>query len=115
MTWYARDQWASGANVEAKLLMLGRVFALGFGRVEFKTDVTNARSRRALEALPAKFEGVLRKHMLVRDGRRRDSAYYSVIDDDWPDVRANLERRLAARASLKTAESNRIQPRGEPA
>ncbi len=47
-----------------------------------------------LEALPARFEGVLRKHMLVRDGQRRDSACYRVIDDDWPAVRANLERRL---------------------
>ena len=93
-TWYARDQWRSGINVEAKLLMLARAFALGFRRVEFKTDALNVRSRRALEALPAQFEGVFRKHMLVRDDERRDSAYYSVIDDDWPDVRANLEGRL---------------------
>jgi N-acetyltransferase len=97
MTWYARSEWGSGANIEAKLLMLERAFAIGFRRVEFKTDARNLRSRRALEALPAQFEGVLRKHMLVRGGRRRDSAYYSVIDDDWPDVRANLERRLAKR------------------
>jgi N-acetyltransferase len=94
MTWYARSEWGSGANVEAKLLMLAHAFALGFRRVEFKTDANNVRSRRALEALPAKFEGVFRKHMLVRDGKRRDSAYYSVIDDDWPEVRANLQRRL---------------------
>jgi N-acetyltransferase len=97
MTWYARDQWRSGANVEAKLLMLERAFDLGFRRVEFKTDADNERSRRALAALPAQFDGVMRKHMLVRGGERRDSAYYSVIDDDWPEVRANLERRLAAR------------------
>jgi RimJ/RimL family protein N-acetyltransferase len=97
MTWYARDQWGSGANIEAKLLMLERAFAIGFRRVEFKTDAANERSRRALEAMPAKFEGVFCKHMLVRDGERRDSAYYSVIDDDWPRVRANLERRLAMR------------------
>jgi N-acetyltransferase len=95
MTWYARGEWGSGANVEAKLLMLTRAFELGFRRVEFKTDARNVRSRRALEALPAQFEGVFRKHMLVRGGGRRDSAYYSVIDDDWPTVRANLERRLA--------------------
>jgi RimJ/RimL family protein N-acetyltransferase len=97
MTWYARSEWRSGANVEAKLLMLERAFGLGFRRVEFKTDVNNKRSRLALEALPAQFEGILRKHMLVRDMRRRDSAYYSVLDDEWPDVRANLEARLAAR------------------
>jgi N-acetyltransferase len=99
MTWYARSEWGSGANVEAKLLMLDRAFTLGFRRVEFKTDARNLRSRRALEALPAQFEGVMRKHMLVRGGERRDSAYYSVIDDDWPDVRANLEQRLVKRTA----------------
>jgi RimJ/RimL family protein N-acetyltransferase len=93
-TWYVRSEWGSGANVEVKLLMLERAFALGFRRVEFKTDARNSRSRGALEALPAHFEGVLRKHMLVREGETRDSAYYSVVDDDWPAVRANLERRL---------------------
>jgi RimJ/RimL family protein N-acetyltransferase len=97
MTWYARSEWRSGANVEAKLLMLERAFGLGFRRVEFKTDARNERSRRALAALPAQFEGILRKHMLVHGCERRDSAYYSVVDDEWPSVRANLERRLAGR------------------
>ena len=97
MTWFARSQWQGGANVEAKLLMLEHAFALGFRRVEFKTDARNTRSRRALEALPAQFEGVFRKHMLVRGGETRDSAYFSVIDDDWPQVRANLARRLASK------------------
>jgi N-acetyltransferase len=63
-------------------------------RVEFKTDARNERSRAALAALPAQFEGVFRKHMLVRGGERRDSAYYGIIDDEWPEVRENLERRL---------------------
>lgn len=76
--------------------LLERAFALGFHRVEFKTDARNMRSRRALEALPAQFEGVMRKHMVVRCDERRDSAHYGVINDDWPDVRANLERRLPA-------------------
>jgi RimJ/RimL family protein N-acetyltransferase len=67
----------------------------GCMRVEFKTDARNERSRRALEALPARYEGIFRKHMLVREGELRDSAYYAVVDDDWPRVRANLERRLA--------------------
>ena len=97
MTWYGASWWRSGANVEAKLLMLEHAFALGYRRVEFKTDARNTRSRRALEALPAQFEGVLRKHMLVRGGRQRDSAYYSVVDDEWPRVRANLRRRLERR------------------
>jgi RimJ/RimL family protein N-acetyltransferase len=95
MTWYARSAWRSGANVDAKLQMLEHAFErLDYRRVEFKTDARNERSRRALEALPAQFEGVFRKHMLVRDGATRDSAYYSIIDDEWPSVRANLERRI---------------------
>jgi RimJ/RimL family protein N-acetyltransferase len=94
-TWLARALWQSGANVEAKLLLLEHAFALGYQRVELKTHPDNWRSRKALEALPAQFEGVLRKHLVVRDGEPRDSAYYSVIDDEWPAVRENLERRLA--------------------
>jgi RimJ/RimL family protein N-acetyltransferase len=97
-SWIAPDAWGSGANTEAKLLLLGHAFErLGCLRVEFKTDAANARSRAALAALPAEFEGVFRKHMLVRGGQRRDSAWYSVIDDDWPAVKAALEARVAAR------------------
>jgi RimJ/RimL family protein N-acetyltransferase len=96
-TWLRPAAWGTGANVEAKLLMLTRAFEeLGCVRVEFKTDARNERSRAALAALPAQFEGIHRKHMLVRDGERRDSAWYSVIDDEWPAVKANLERRLAS-------------------
>jgi N-acetyltransferase len=96
-TWVNRSQWATGVNVETKLLLLGHAFEhVGLRRVEFKTDARNERSRGALQALGAKFEGILRKHMVVRDGGERDSAYYSVIDDDWPDVKAHLRRRLAA-------------------
>ena len=61
-------------------------------RVEFKTDAKNERARAALAAIPAEFEGIHRKHMVVRDGERRDSAWYAVIDDDWPEVKAALER-----------------------
>lgn len=94
-TWLGRRAWGSGANAEAKLLLLGHAFeTLGCMRVEFKTDARNERSRAALEALPARFEGIFQKHMLVRDGRLRDSAYYAITDDDWPAVKANLEARL---------------------
>jgi N-acetyltransferase len=93
-TWLAPSHWSSGANVEAKYLMLRHAFDLGCLRVEFKTDALNERSRGALAALPAQFEGIHRRHMLVRGGERRDSAWYAVIDEDWPDVRAALERRL---------------------
>jgi N-acetyltransferase len=71
--------------------------AAGYLRVEFKTDAANERSRSALEKVGATFEGIARKHQLVRGGRRRDSAWYAVIDDDWPEVKANLERRVAWR------------------
>jgi N-acetyltransferase len=95
-TWLAQSAWSTGANVEAKLLMLEHAFErVGAMRVEFKTDARNVESRRALEALPATFEGILRKHMLIHAGIR-DSAYYAITDDDWPEVKANLERRLQA-------------------
>ena len=96
MTWLHPSAWRSGANVEAKLLMMRRAFeALECVRVEFKTDARNERSRAALAAIPAQFEGVLRNHMIVPDVGQRDSAYFSVIDSEWPAVEANLERRLA--------------------
>ncbi len=94
MTMYSPAVWGTGANVEAKLLMLGHAFeTLGLQRVEFKTDARNERSRGALAALPAEFEGIFRKHMDTAQGVR-DSAYYSVIDDDWAGVRDALTRRL---------------------
>jgi RimJ/RimL family protein N-acetyltransferase len=95
-TWLTPSAWGSGANVDAKLLMLEHAFErLGCLRVEFKTDARNERSRAALAALPAQFEGVMRKHMTVPDVGVRDSAYFSIVDDEWPGVRANLRRRLA--------------------
>ena len=97
-TWLHPSAWGTGANVEAKLLQLRHAFeAWGCRRVELKTDALNERSRGALEALGATFEGVHRKHMLVRDGENRDSAWYSVTDDDWPRVQALLQERMAAR------------------
>ena len=94
-TWLVPAAWGTGANAEAKLLLLRHAFEdERMLRVEFKTDARNERSRAALAALPATFEGVHRKHMLVRGGERRDSAWYAVLDDDWPLVKANLERRL---------------------
>jgi N-acetyltransferase len=96
-TWLHPSAWGTGANVEAKLLQLRHAFDVwGCRRVELKTDALNERSRRALEALGATFEGVHRQHMLVRGGENRDSAWYSVTDADWPTVRTLLEKRLAA-------------------
>jgi len=96
-TWVTRSAWSTGVNVETKLLLLEHAFErVGLRRVEFKTDARNERSRGALLALGATFEGILRKHMVVRDGGERDSAYYSVIDDDWLTVKRHLAERLDA-------------------
>jgi RimJ/RimL family protein N-acetyltransferase len=97
-TWLHPSAWNTGMNAEAKLLQLRHAFETwGCRRVELKTDALNVRARRALEALGATFEGIHRKHMLVRGGENRDSAWYSVVDDDWPSVRTSIERRLAAK------------------
>jgi len=99
-TWLAPMAWGTGANAEAKLLLMEHAFEReGFLRVEFKTDAKNERARAALAALPSQLEGVFRKHMLVRGGERRDSAWYSVIDDDWPAVKAALRERLAGKTA----------------
>jgi RimJ/RimL family protein N-acetyltransferase len=94
-TWFNPSAWRTGINVETKLLMFTRAFeALGCVRVELKTDARNERSRGAMAALPARFEGIMRKHQITPDVGQRDSAYYSVIDDEWPAVRAALDARL---------------------
>ncbi|HET9593614.1 MAG TPA: GNAT family protein [Solirubrobacterales bacterium] len=103
-TWLTPSVWGTGVNVEAKLLMLGFAFEeLGCMRVELKTDARNQRSRGAMEALPAKFEGIHRKHMLMPITGARDSAYFSIVDDEWPAVRENLEQRLAGAREVESA------------
>jgi RimJ/RimL family protein N-acetyltransferase len=95
-TWLAPEAWGTGANTEAKLLMLAHAFeSWGCRRVELKTDALNAPARRAMESFGAVFEGVHRNHMVVRGGEQRDSAWYSVVDDEWPEVKAGLERATA--------------------
>jgi RimJ/RimL family protein N-acetyltransferase len=94
-TWLASSAWGTGANVEAKLLQLTHAFdTWGCRRVELKTDALNDRSRGAIQALGARFEGIHEKHMLVREGENRDTACYAILDDDWPSVRSRLEARL---------------------
>jgi RimJ/RimL family protein N-acetyltransferase len=96
-TWLRPSAWGTGANVEAKLLQLTHAFdAWGCRRVELKTDALNERARGALEAIGLTFEGIHRKHMVVRGSENRDTAWYSVVDDDWPAVRVRLEARLAS-------------------
>ncbi|MGW9631653.1 GNAT family N-acetyltransferase [Agromyces sp. NPDC055520] len=95
-TGYDPGVWGTAVNVEAKLMLLGLAFDNGFGRVKIQADGVNGRSRAAIEKLGARFEGVLRRHKRRADGSWRDSAVYSVIVDEWPEVRAGLEARLAA-------------------
>ncbi len=94
-TWLNPSAWRTGANIEAKLLMLGHAFdELGAMRVEFKTDARNERSRAALDGIGATYEGIFRKHMLMPIVGVRDSAYYSITDEEWPAVRDLLTARL---------------------
>ncbi len=96
-TWYEKAVWASAVNPACKMLMLSHGFdELGLNRIEFKLDATNERSWRAVERLGAKHEGVHRAHMVMPEGRIRDSAYFSIVRDKWPVVKAGLETRLSA-------------------
>jgi RimJ/RimL family protein N-acetyltransferase len=94
-TWYAPEAQGTAINPAAKLLLLDHAFACGAERVEFKTDALNVRSRAALTKLGAAFEGILRRHMRRADGTLRDSAYFSVIRDEWPALRQRIEARLS--------------------
>jgi RimJ/RimL family protein N-acetyltransferase len=95
-TWIAPAAQRTGANVEAKRLLLGHAFdALGMQKVVFKTEVLNVRSRTAILALGAVEEGIFRKQLISASGRARDMIYFSILDMEWPSVRARLEGRLA--------------------
>lgn len=97
-TWYGTEFQRTGVNTECKYLLLRHAFeTLGCIRVQFKADANNERSLRGIERIGAQREGVLRNHMLLADGRRRNSAYYSILDSEWPAVRAHLEALLSRR------------------
>jgi RimJ/RimL family protein N-acetyltransferase len=90
-TWYAVEHQRTGVNTECKYLLLRHAFeVLGCIRVQLKTDSLNERSQRAIERLGAVHEGVLRSHMIMPDGRRRDSVYYSILDSEWPRIKERL-------------------------
>ncbi len=94
-TWLGTPWQRTAFNTEAKYLLLAHAFeSLGLNRVEFKTDVLNGRSRKAILRLGALEEGVMRRHMVMRDGRVRDTVYYSIIAGEWPAVKGNLLRML---------------------
>jgi RimJ/RimL family protein N-acetyltransferase len=99
-TWVTPIWQRRGANREAKLLMIEHAIErLGCHRVEFKTDSRNENSRAALLGIGASFEGIFRNHMVMPDGPLRHSAYYSVIDDEWPEVKAALRASVEAISS----------------
>jgi RimJ/RimL family protein N-acetyltransferase len=95
-TWYMKEAQGGFVNPSAKLLLLGHAFACGAERVELKTDALNARSRAAMLKMGATFEGIHRRHMRRADGSLRDTAWFSVLREEWPAVKAGLEARLAA-------------------
>jgi N-acetyltransferase len=97
-TWYARRVQETGLNAECKLLLLSHAFdTLGCIAVEFRTHFFNQQSRRAIERLGAKLDGILRNHLVTPNGTLRDTCVYSIIAGEWPVVKAQLEWRLARR------------------
>ncbi|MFG2671842.1 GNAT family N-acetyltransferase [Streptomyces sp. NPDC048445] len=91
-TWYGRAYWRSAVNTETKLLLFTYAFEeLGMGRVQLKTDHLNERSQAAIARLGARREGVLRRHRLRHDGSWRDTVYFSLLADEWPEAKARLE------------------------
>lgn len=94
-TAYSPRVWGTAVNAEAKLLLLGLAFDSGFGRVRIQADERNERSRAAIAGIGATFEGLVRRDRKRADGTWRTTAQFAVIVDDWPDVRAGLEERLA--------------------
>jgi RimJ/RimL family protein N-acetyltransferase len=94
-TWLGREWQRTAVNTEAKLLKLTHAFETwGCIRVELKTDALNQASRAAIARLGAKEEGTLRRHIVTQTGRVRDTVYYSILDEEWPAIKARLEARL---------------------
>ena len=95
-TWVALGHQRTGANREAKLLQMTHAFeVLDANRVEFKTDSLNTKANPGLLGIGATYEGTFRNHMIMPGGRLRHSTYYSVIKDEWPEVKARLEAKIA--------------------
>ena len=99
-TWYRRSVQRTSLNTECKLLLLQHAFeSLECIAVEFRTHFFNYASRRAIERIGARLDGVLRNHRLSSNGTLRDTCVYSIIDSEWPTVRAHLEYELVRRAA----------------
>jgi RimJ/RimL family protein N-acetyltransferase len=103
-TWLASSHWGGPTNLAMKLLMLKHAFeALGAIRVELRTDVLNQASRAAIARLGANEEGVLRRHMIVAEGRVRDTVQFAILDEQWPEIKPRLEGLILDRQA-KTAD-----------
>lgn len=103
-TWVARDWQRTAVNTEAKYLLLRHAFeTLGCIRVELKTDSLNEKSRAAILRIGAKEEGIFRNHMITESGRIRHSVYFSILDSEWPAVKARLESILNSRQAQADA------------
>ena len=98
-TAYAPSVWGTGVNADAKRLLLELAFDHGFERVKIQADVINERSRAAILGIGATFEGILRHTQQRADGSWRDTAVYSILREEWPEVRDRLEQRVTAAAS----------------
>jgi N-acetyltransferase len=98
-TWLHPDYWGTVINFECKLLLLTHAFEhLGALRVQFKTDENNIRSRKAIEKVGGKFEGILRNDMLRDNNSRRNSAYFSIIEEEWGAVKKMLQTAVTAKS-----------------
>lgn len=99
-TWLHPDYWASAVNFECKLLLLTFAFeSLGVYRVQFKVDVRNMRSRKAVEKIGGTAEGILRNDMVRENGTKRDSVYFSIIDADWPETKKRITGLIQSKLS----------------
>lgn len=110
-TWLAQSAQRTPVNTEAKLLLLTHAFETwNLVRVELITDVRNQQSRAAILRLGAKQEGILRKHLILPSGRVRDSVVFSILDDEWPEVKEQLESRLASSPGSGERQQPGISP-----
>lgn len=100
-TWIGTAYWGTGLNTACKFLLLSFAFdKMDMYRVELKTDVRNERSRQSILNLGAQEEGILRSHMQLQDGRRRDTIYYSILRDQWTGVRQSLLKKIESKKNI---------------
>jgi len=103
-TWLHPDYWASAVNFECKLLLLTFAFeSLGVYRVQFKVDVLNMRSRKAVEKIGGIAEGILRNDMVRENGTKRNSVYFSIIESEWPETKKRITALIQSKLSAQAA------------